>query len=305
VGADTKIEWATHTFNPVVGCTKVSAGCDHCYAEGWANRTGQRALWAGERRRTSQANWLAPFKWDRAARDAGERHRVFCASLADVFDNQWNPDWRADLWSLIKQTDALDWLLLTKRPQNIAEMLPWDWGDGWGNVWLGATAENQEEADRRIPLLLSVPARIHFLSYEPALGPIDLHYGNWIPPRGGGPRANLSRPWETPGPTLDWVIAGGESGPKARPAHPDWFRAVRDQCAAAGVPFFFKQHGEFMHETQVGASIGYAEAMRKKLHCWPDGTGSLRVGKKRAGRLLDGREHNEFPATTAHLETGA
>src|SRR5262245_18137233 len=127
MGADSKIEWCHHTFNAFVGCTKVSPACDHCYAEAWAKRAGHPELWAGERRRTSAENWKQPLKWDKAAARTGERHRVFCASLADVFDNQVPDVWRTDLWKLIDLTPNLDWLLLTKRPQNIAKMLP----DGW------------------------------------------------------------------------------------------------------------------------------------------------------------------------------
>jgi protein gp37 len=145
----TKIERTHHTFNPWLGCTKVSPGCDRCYAESWARRTGQRRLWEGERRRTTEQNWREPLRWNARGERDGRRHRVFCASLADVFDNQVPDEWRADLWKLIAATPALDWLLLTKRPQNIARMLPADWS-GWRHVWLGATAENQHELDRRL-----------------------------------------------------------------------------------------------------------------------------------------------------------
>ncbi len=227
----TEIAWCDSTFNPWVGCTKVSAACDHCYAESWGKRTGHPELWIGERRRTTAAYWRQPLKWNKAARIAGVRRRVFCASLADVFDNQAPEEWRLDLWELISMTPCLDWLLLTKRPQNIAKMLPeaclgpaafalkWP----WTNVWLGTTVENQEEADRRVPHLLATPAAMHFLSCEPLLGRIHLPAQDtyWHP--------------------IDWVIVGGESGPHARPMHPDWALAIRDQCAAAGVSFFMKQ----------------------------------------------------------------
>jgi protein gp37 len=166
VAENSKIEWTDHTFNPWVGCTKVSPACDHCYAEGWAKRTGQAGLWNGERRRTSTANWRLPYKWNNAAPLSGPRPRVFCASLADVFDNQAAPEWRRDLWWLIRETPNLDWLLLTKRPQNIVKMLPDNWGEGYPNVWLGTTVENQTEAGRRIVALLEVPAVIHFLFEE-------------------------------------------------------------------------------------------------------------------------------------------
>jgi protein gp37 len=174
MGENSAIEWTDHTFNPWVGCTKISPACDHCYAEGWAKRTGQPEMWHGKRRRTTPANWREPLKWNAAAQKAGERARAFCASLADVFDNQVPEEWRSDLWSRISATKHLDWLLLTKRPQNIAKMLPETWGNGWPNVWLGTTVENQDEADRRIPHLLAVPAAVRFLSCEPLLGAVDL-----------------------------------------------------------------------------------------------------------------------------------
>lgn len=244
----TGIEWCDSTFNPVVGCTKVSAACDFCYAESWAKRTGHPELWNGSRRLTSNENWLKVSRWNEAAakfRDEnGRRRRVFCASLADVFDNQWEETWRSALWFLIAQCPGLDFLLLTKRPQNIRKMLPPDWGDGYPNVWLGTTVENQEEADRRIPHLLAVPATVHFLSCEPLLERLDL---SAIPLRPG--HAPLYAPltgnwWHTDTglkTTIDWVIAGGESGPNARLMQSDWVRSLRDQCATAGVPFFFKQ----------------------------------------------------------------
>ena len=315
MGEDTKIEWTDHTFNPWVGCTKVSAACDHCYAEGWAKRTGAPQLWQGQRRRTSEANWQKPLSWNLKAERAGTRARVFCASLADVFDNQVPTRWRDGLWWLIEQTPNLDWLLLTKRPQNIAKMLPdprtgvREWGDGWPNVWLGTTAENQEEADRRIPVLLETPAAVRFLSAEPLLGPVDLT--RLTAPGSADPARRFTR-WDAlrgtstiehpvfggggaaPG-NLDLVIVGGESGPGARPMHPDWARALRDSCRAAGVAFFFKQWGAWApgESPRVGA---------KDAHFWPaadDGRYPTEVsyllGKARAGRLLDGRTHDEMP----------
>jgi protein gp37 len=244
------IEWTDHTFNPWTGCTKVSPGCEHCYAEALSKRSPKTfGSWApgAERKRTSAAYWSQPLRWDNAARRAGRRARVFCASMADVFDNQVPPEWRAQLWHLIARTDHLDWLLLTKRPQNIAGMLPPGWGNGWPNVWLGTTAENQAEADRRIPHLLAAPARIRFLSCEPLLGPIDLRY---LQP--GDPPVEIDalasthgvlRPHQGRNARVDWVIVGGESGSGARPMDPAWARSLRDQCAAAGVPLFMKQMG--------------------------------------------------------------
>jgi protein gp37 len=218
---NTKIEWCDATFNPWVGCQKVSPACDHCYAEGWAKRTGQSSLWAGIRRRTTPDNWRQPIKWNHEAERLGVRKRVFCASLADVFDNKVPPEWRHDLFRLIGSTPSLDWLLLTKRPQNIAKMLPSDFvlaGRPPHNVWLGTTVENQAEANRRIHHLRAVPAAVRFLSCEPLLDLI-------VPDLTG----------------VAWVICGGESGGGARKMQPMWARALRDDCAAEGVAFFMKQ----------------------------------------------------------------
>ncbi len=282
------IEWTHHTFNPWIGCTKVSAACDHCYAEAWNKRYDGGANWGplAPRRRTK--TWGNPVKWNKAAAAKGIRYRVFCASLADVFDNHKSirPEWRTELWALIKGTPHLDWQLLTKRPQNIKKMLPEDWGaGGYPNVWLGTTVENQQEAARRIPHLLSVPASVHFLSCEPLLSPVELiNYG---------------------GTRIDWVIAGGESGPAARPMHPDWARSLRDQCTRAGVPFFFKQWGEWFPiglaghaKSIVDIRLGKRKFRNVDSFRWLDGHESVALGKKYAGRLLDGLEWNEFPEDT-------
>lgn len=233
MGENSTIEWTHHTFNPWVGCTPVSAACDHCYAETWAKRSGHPELWQGERRRTTGLNWQQPVRWDAAAARAGERHRVFCASLADVFDNQVPPRWRDDLWFKIEETPHLDWLLLTKRPQNIAKMLPnpatgiKPWGNGWPNVWFGATCEDQGEYNRRYPHLAAVKAAKRFISYEPALGQLLI---NLIAPQ-------VLKP--------DWIICGGESGGKARfvdsPRFTEWARVVHDDCRRFDIAFFMKQ----------------------------------------------------------------
>lgn len=253
--AETTIEWADYTFNPWLGCEKLSPACDHCYAETWAKRAGWPELWQGDRRRTTAANWQQPLVWNRKAERLGKRFRVFCASLADVFDNQVPTRWRDDLWHRIEQTPHLDWLLLTKRPQNIAKMLPdprsgtKPWAGGWPNVWLGTTVENQDEADRRIPHLLAVPAQVRFLSCEPLLGPVDLTNITAAVP--GGPEqwncldrteAAEAEPG-APNTVIDWVIVGGESGPRARPLRAEWVRSLVQQCNAAGVACFVKQMG--------------------------------------------------------------
>lgn len=319
MGENTKIEWADHTFNPWIGCTKVSPACDHCYAEALAtNRLG--VAWGphAARRRTAESTWRQPLAWNRKAEREGRRFRVFCSSLADVFDNKVDEDWRTDLWGLIAATPRLDWLLLTKRPQNIAKMLPAPrgfyhpaWGEGWSNVWLGTTVENQAEADRRIPHLLAVPAAKHFLSMEPLLGPVDLSdawdgssalepecWGqckwceNGYPPLRNCQRGRQSEHVFMHGLGIDWIIAGGESGPKARPSHPDWFRSLRDQCQAADVPFFFKQWGEW---SPADAPTGPPTYVLPDGTLSIDGTPMMRVGKKAAGAALDRQEWREVP----------
>ncbi len=215
------IEWTHHTFNPWIGCQKVSAACDNCYAEAWDNRFGG-LRWGphAPRQRTSAANWAKPIKWNKQAAAEGRRFRVFCASLADVFDNHKSiaQEWRDDLFSMIEDTSHLDWLLLTKRPQNIGRWEGYN-GDWPPNVWLGTTVENQEEFDRRVPHLTQHDVTVHFLSMEPLQGQVDLRGAKGI----------------------EWVIVGGESGGAYREAKADWFRSIRDQCARANVPFLFKQ----------------------------------------------------------------
>ncbi len=220
---NTGIEWAVHTFNPWIGCTRVSAACDFCYAEVWDNRFGGNR-WGPKADRRRTKTWGNPVKWQRRAAKSGVRPRVFCASLADVFDNHKSIEdsWRKELWKLIKDTPDLDWLLLTKRPQNIVRYLPDDWGDGYPNVWLGVSTENREEMLRRGKVLATIPAAGTFWSAEPLIGDLGVIPADIMP---------------------TWVIAGGESGPEFRKSDPDWFRSIRDQCANADVPFLFKQWG--------------------------------------------------------------
>jgi protein gp37 len=279
VAENSKIEWTDHTFNPWIGCTKVGPGCDNCYAESMMDHRYHRVQWgAGNpRQRTSAANWRKPLAWNRAA-EGGPRPRVFCASLADVFDNEAPDAWRSDLWRLIQATPNLDWLLLTKRIGNAHRMLP-AFMKPFPNLWIGATVVNQEEADRDIPKLLDVPATVRFLSCEPLLGPISFE-GRWVEYDDPSVHENwLER--------IDWIIAGGESGRSARISHPDWFRSLRDQCVAAGVPFFFKQWGEWLPELREYGPNGERADRGEYFH--------TRVGKKRAGRMLDGRTWDEFP----------
>jgi protein gp37 len=284
--AGTKIEWADATFNPWWGCTRVSPACNHCYAEALAKRYGH-GVWGkhADRRFFGDRHWAEPLKWNRRAERAGVRYRVFCASMADVFEDHDGLDEpRARLWDLIEATPHLDWMLLTKRPENINRMAPSRWADRWpANVWAGTTTEDQQRADERLPHLLGVPAAIRFISYEPALGPLDLD------PTG-----------------LQLVIAGGETGPGARPAHAAWFRAVRDRCVAAGVAFHFKQWGD--HRTVLYDGEGWPEPTgwvnvangrtASEDEALADGgswTAYYRLGKKAAGRVLDGRTWDEMP----------
>jgi len=299
MGKNSTIEWTDHTFNQWIGCTPVGPGCDHCYAAAWSRRTGGPAWGQGQpRRRTSDANWKQPLKWEREARRFGYRSRVFCASLADVFDNEVPDDWRADLWALIRATPNLDWLIVTKRIGNAARMLPEDWGDGWPNVWLISTVVNQEEADRDIPKLLRTPAKVRGLSMEPLIGAVDI--SRWLRPRqmpnADGYGGDHHPGWTTDFTTLDWVIVGGESGPSARPMQDGWAESLRDQCVQERVPFFFKQWGEYLGENQIGYGIlDYIPRDRNMIPIVLDGDEYYRVGKAHAGRLLDGRAWNEFP----------
>ena len=270
MGANSKIEWTTHTFNPWWGCTKVSEACKNCYAESWAKRVGQN-VWGPKpkRRLLSDNHWRQPLKWNKEAERAGTRPRVFCASMADVFeDREELLTLRARLFELIEATPHLDWLLLTKRPQNVARLVCW--GDNWPeNVWLGTTVELQKRADELLPYLAAIPAKVRFISAEPLLGPLDLD--GWL------------------GTTIDWVITGGESGPKARPAAPEWFRSLHSQCMENSVAFHFKQWGDW------GPGDG-ENLPAKKRQLAHDGTEMLRLGKKLAGRSLDGREWDQLPS---------
>jgi protein gp37 len=311
MAANTKIEWATDTFNYVEGCEKISAGCKNCYASERDKRWHDGKHWGpgSVRKPMSEGYWRKPLKWNREAAAAGVRRRVFCSSLADVFEllpedhpsARMQSEARLRLWMLIAETPHLDWLVLTKRPENFGLLLPWVSTDNRDleraevqdndprllaylddqppNVWLGVTAENQEEADRRIPILLSTPAAKRFVSYEPALEAVDFRRYMWPvhprwPSRYRSPEDALSAGAEVTyhrqalvwagTPFIDWIIAGAESGPGARPADDSWFRSARNQCEAAGVSFFLKQ--------------------------------KAKNGKKISLPVLDGRRHAEVPA---------
>lgn len=294
----TGIEWTDHTWSPWWGCTKVSPACDHCYAEALDRRVGGAHWGPGvARRQMSDEHWSAPLRWDRAAAKAGVTRFVF-PSMCDPFDNEVPAAWRDRFFALMRGTPNLTWLLLTKRIGN-AVRLSAAAGELPRNAALGATVVTQDEFDRDIPKLVKAKhlagARFIFLSVEPMLGPVDL--GVWTL-------------------DLDWVICGGESGPRARPMHPDWARAIRDQCAAAAnVPFFFKQWGEWVggawedwgEETCFTPTSGEAipdlrdrDRWHDRVHWFDDadhadGPGAVRIGRAAAGRKLDGVEHNARP----------
>jgi protein gp37 len=274
---NSSIEWTDHTFNPWWGCSKVSPACLHCYAETWAKRVGQK-VWGvrSPRRLFGTAHWEEPVRWDAEAEATGIRRRVFCASMADVFESRSElTDEREKLWTLVGATPSLDWLLLTKRPQNILRFAPWS--NEWPkNVWVGTTVENQHWAEIRLPQLLAVPAERRFLSCEPLLGPLDLR--PWT-----SDRAKNLYP-------IDWVIAGGESGPKARAMLPGWARDVRDQCQSAEIPFHFKQWGHWApaQRGSEGATEFWDAVEGKLIKMVP-------LGKKPAGRFLDGKTWNQVP----------
>jgi protein gp37 len=229
MGEITGISWTDHTFNPVFGCTKVSPGCDNCYAEAFDKRYGGDHWGRGmPRREFGDKHWNEPLKWDRAAKAAGVKAKVFCASMADVMDDEWPIGARPRLWELIDKTPNLIWQLLTKRPHRYEHFLPQQFAHS--NVWLGTTAENQEFYDVRWPILRRLSASYSvpvWISYEPALGPLTmLKDGN---PIGGG--------------TPDWIIFGGESGNGRRPMERKWADDLLAECNTWGTKFFMKQFG--------------------------------------------------------------
>lgn len=274
MGVETDISWTDHTWNPWWGCVKVSPACDHCYAETFSKRVGfsetgsQFPIWGkdSQRRFFGDKHWDEPVKWNAALRKSNSirarwnepplRERVFCASMADVMEGREDQhESLIRLFNLIDQTPNLDWLLLTKRPQNFNRLLPLDWREkAQPNVWPMTTVEGSKYL-WRIKAMMEVPAVVYGISAEPLLEGFPL------------PKEFLDLG------KRGWVIVGGESGRSARPMQTGWAKNLRDQCVEAGVPFHFKQFGE--HDASMA-----------------------RVGKKKAGRLLDGREWNEFPGAS-------
>jgi protein gp37 len=268
VSERTGIAWTDHTFNPWWGCVRVSPGCENCYAERDSKRYGFK-LWGptSDRRFFGDKHWNEPRKWDREAERAGHPSRVFCASMADVFEDRRDLDEsRARLFALVEETRNLRWQILTKRPENVERLVPTSWRQAWpDNAWALVTAEDQQRADERIPILLTIPARVRGVSYEPALGPVDFdgdaydgpgwlrgYHAEPVHACGGDPEVCSRRcpePEQTQNERVDWVIVGGESGPgsgdhRARPFDVAWAHSVVAQCRAADVPVFVKQLGD-------------------------------------------------------------
>jgi protein gp37 len=360
---NSRIEWTDHTFNPWMGCTKVSAGCKNCYAENQMDHRWNKVQWGpGKPRvRTSAAMWRKLIQWNAGAeffvaceacgmrsqrrfggpykglspcpneecKSDGQcervRPRVFSASLGDWLDPEVPTHWLADFLDAVDRTPHIDWLLLTKRPEHWSQRLLlalgdareaglgcertlecWIQGNAPKNVWIGTSVEDQEAADKRITALLKIPAAVRFLSCEPLLGPVEITRFTACPICHGysiGDECDCDPQRPLKDNSVDWVICGGESGPNARPMHPDWARGLRDQCQAAGVPFFFKQWGEWAPTWGGGTHLVYSKDGRvvEEDHNHPDAwkhqlaEPMARVGKKAAGRLLDGREWNEVP----------
>lgn len=291
---NSRIEWTTHTFNTHWGCTKVSGGCKNCYADTFSTRFNDN-LWgpSADRKPMAEKYWGQLDRWERKAIKEGVSPRIFCCSMSDLFEGPetcQNPAAyavvtaaRTRLFTAIDETPHLTYLLLTKRPENMVRFAPVNWADGWpAHVMAGTSVEDQAAADTRIPKLFEVPAQ-RFLSVEPLLGEVDLC--DYLSPTGW-----LDRFPSEAG--VDWVIVGGESGPGARPMHPDWVRSLRDQCEASGVPFLFKQWGNWYPLNAADETDNYPSA---RMTEWQDGLRSVNIDKHDAGRLLDRRTWDGMP----------
>ena len=304
----TKIEWCHETWNPITGCTKVSAGCANCYAERMATRMRGRFGYPADNpfRPTFHPDRIdQPRRWPKPK--PGERRLVFVDSMGDLFHEDMDTAWVKAVWDTMVETPWNTYLLLTKRPQVMQFWITCtlDGAPPPANIWCGTSVENQEWADVRIPWLLRTPAAVRFVSVEPMLGPVDLQTGVYI----DGPESMKG----TTLIGLDWVICGGESGPGARPMHPDWPRSLRDQCAEAGVPFVFKQWGSWVpyseacYDRDLRAACYRKRQISMASEVYMDGPVAMGrnqvsmhlVGKKHSGRTLDGKIHDEYPNTEA------
>ncbi len=293
-----KIEWTDATWNPVTGCTPISPGCANCYAKRMSKRLAGRGGYPADdpfRVTLHMDKQDEPLKWKKP-------RRVFVCSMGDLFHKDVPTKFIIDCLSIMAEGYQHTFMLLTKRPKRMMEILshstvacdtwlqtsrgvnaepaPWP----LPNVWIGVTAENQEQANKRIPILLQTPAVVRFVSVEPMLGPVSFRWALWEPMKPNSINNQydgLRR--------LDWIICGGETGPGARPMHPDWVRSLRDQCQEAGVPFFFKQWGEWTARCPQSISLANREM------AFRHGTTFYKVGKKAAGRLLDSVEWSQYP----------
>ena len=315
----TKIQWSEYSWNPISGCSPVSEGCRNCFAArmaatrlrdhpryaGLATFSDGRARWTGEVRLNHDV-LRQPLRWRKS-------RRVFIASMSDLFHEGVPTPFIADIWDIMAEAYQHTFQILTKRADRLPEVFHYlakwkNYKTPLPNVWLGVSVENQAAADERIPWLLQTPAAVWFVSVEPMLEAVNLHLSSmsadgyrmlsrWYGPDGfdkTGSQPELEQR------ELDWVICGGESGPGARPMHPDWARSLRDQCQAAGVPFFFKQWGAWFPRSQwehspelVLPDDDYMTG--KDIYYFKGGETMHRVGKKRAGHLLGGRAWQEFP----------
>lgn len=276
--ATTKIEWADKVWNPVTGCTKVSEGCRNCYAELMASRFWKDRKFTDVRCHPERLG--QPLDW-------GKPSRVFVNSMSDLFHKDVPFEFIDEVFHIMRVAEHHTFMVLTKRPEIMLKFIDWqkkntvkfDWEAAHKNVWLGVSVENQKTADQRIPLLLQTPAAVRFVSCEPLLGEVDLK--GWIYKNGM---------WVNGQNRINWVIVGGESGKNARPMDESWVQKIQHQCILAHVPFFFKQWGEWLPSQYVEFS-----ATEKRTGIVIGDRSFTRVGKKRAGRLLDGREWNDFP----------
>jgi len=285
----TKIEWSQETWNPITGCSPVSEGCENCYARRMADRLKGR--YGYPKNDPFRPGTFHPGKIGINIFRPGKR--VFVCSMGDFFHDAVTREMREEVYKVIENHPNINFIFLTKRPQNVMSY----WIGDCDNVWLGVTAENQQRADERIPILLQIPAIVRFVSVEPMLGPIDLIKAGLRPifknPTGDPPMMELL-------PNIDWVICGGETGPGARPMHPDWVRSLRNQCQESGTPFFFKSWGEWITKNKSyppneETPIQWINIPFVKTYCWNEDYWAYQVGKKAAGRILDGRTWEEYP----------
>lgn len=311
MGKNSEILWTEHTFNTHWGCTKISEGCAHCYAESFSKRVGFK-IWGqdAERRTFGDKHWAEPLRWNAAAAKLGVMHRVFCGSMCDIFENRMDLDThRLRVFRLVQETPNLLWLFLTKRPQYAVQMLPSEWrGSGnWPrNVMVGVTIENQARLVERMPYIELLdkmfPGVNIFASCEPLLSALNWERGNssWLE-------------------LFSWIVGGGESGHGARPCHPDWARKLRDDCRFRDdmcrpwpLPFLWKQWGEWVAHGPHNAKVTFTSAgidvgenqMLLESGIRPGRTLLTRIGKKAAGRSIDGIEWAEVPRLAYGVQIG-